>query len=68
MENVVIDIIIRARNIVSGLVKVTVTSPAGLMKFFLNVEPCYLHTFMMCFLLLSTTAPHKEQAAAGILC
>ena len=24
----------------SGLIKVTVTSPAGLMKFFLNVEPC----------------------------
>ena len=25
---------------ISGLVKVKVTSPAGLMKFFLNVEPC----------------------------
>ena len=37
--NVIIDIIIRARKNVSGLVKVTVTSPAGLMKFFLIVEP-----------------------------
>ena len=45
LENVVIDIIIRARNIVSGLVKVTVTSPAGLMKFFLNVEPCRQSSF-----------------------
>ena len=27
-------------SLISGLVKVTVTSPAGLMKFFLNVEPC----------------------------
>ena len=31
---------IRASKIISGLVKVTVTSPAGLMNFFLNVEPC----------------------------
>ena len=29
---------IRASKNISGLVKVTVTSPAGLMKFFLNVE------------------------------
>ena len=39
MKNV-LNIIIRASKNVSGLVKVTVTSPAGLMKFFLNVEPC----------------------------
>ena len=32
---------IRASKNISGLVKVTVTSPAGLMKFFLNVEPCH---------------------------
>ena len=38
MKRVVIDI--RASKNISGLVKVTVTSPAGLMKFFLNVEPC----------------------------
>ena len=31
---------IRASKNISGLVKVSVTSPAGLMKFFLNVEPC----------------------------
>ena len=30
---------IRASKNISGLVKVAVTSPAGLMKFFLNVEP-----------------------------
>ena len=30
---------IRASKNISGLVKVTLTSPAGLMKFFLNVEP-----------------------------
>ena len=29
----------RASKNISGLVKVSVTSPAGLMKFFLNVEP-----------------------------
>ena len=33
---------IRASKNISGLVKVTVISPAGLMKFFLNVEPCSL--------------------------
>ena len=38
MKRVVIDI--RASKNISGLVKVTVTSPAGLMNFFLNVEPC----------------------------
>ena len=32
---------IRASKNILGLVKVTVTSPAGLMKFFLNVEPCH---------------------------
>ena len=32
----------RANKNISGLVKVSVTSPAGLMKFFLNVEPCIL--------------------------
>ena len=37
MKRVVIDI--RASKNISGLVKVSVTSPAGLMKFFLNVEP-----------------------------
>ena len=31
---------IRAIKNISGLVKVTVTSPVGLMKCFLNVEPC----------------------------
>ena len=31
---------IRASKNISGLVKVMVTSPAGLMMFFLNVEPC----------------------------
>ena len=30
----------RASKNISGLVKVSITSPAGLMKFFLNVEPC----------------------------
>ena len=38
LKRVVINI--RASNNISGLVKVLVTSPAGLMKFFLNVEPC----------------------------
>ena len=40
MKRVVINI--RASKNISGLVKVSVTSPAGLMNFFLNVEPCYL--------------------------
>ena len=31
---------IRASKNISGLVKVSVTSSAGLMNFFLNVEPC----------------------------
>ena len=31
---------IRASKNISGLVKVMVTSPVGLMKCFLNVEPC----------------------------
>ena len=31
---------IRARKNISGVVNITVTSPAGLVKFFLNVEPC----------------------------
>ena len=37
---------IRASKNISGLVKVSVTSPAGLIKFFLNVEPWirYLNT------------------------
>ena len=39
MKRVVINI--RASKNISGLVKVSVTSPAGLMKFFLNVEPCH---------------------------
>ena len=38
LKNIVTNI--RASKNISGLVKVTVTSPAGLMKFFLNVEPC----------------------------
>ena len=38
MKRVVINI--RATKNISGLVKVSVTSPAGVMKFFLNVEPC----------------------------
>ena len=38
LKRVVINI--RASNNISGLVKVSVTSPAGLIKFFLNVEPC----------------------------
>ena len=37
MKRVVINI--RASKNISGLVKVSVTSSAGLMKFFLNVEP-----------------------------
>ena len=37
LKRVVINI--RASKNNSGLVKVSVTSPAGLMKFFLNVEP-----------------------------
>ena len=36
---------IRASKNISGLVKVTVTSPVGLMKFLLNVEPCKLKIF-----------------------
>ena len=36
---------IRASKNISGLVKVTVTSPAGLMKIFLNVESCFGITF-----------------------
>ena len=40
MKRVIINI--RASKNISGLVKVSVTSPAGLMKFFLNVEPCNL--------------------------
>ena len=39
LRRVVINI--RASKNISGLVKVSVTSPAGLMKFFLNVEPCF---------------------------
>ena len=38
LKRVVINI--RASKNISGLVKVSVTSPAGLIKFFLNVEPC----------------------------
>ena len=38
LKRVVINI--RASKNISGLVKVSVTSPAGLMKYFLNVEPC----------------------------
>ena len=37
-KRVVINI--RASKNISGLVKIPVISPAGLMKFFLNVEPC----------------------------
>ena len=40
LRRVVINI--RASKNISGLVKVSVTSPAGLMKFFLNVEPCLI--------------------------
>ena len=43
MKRVVINI--RASKNISGLVKFSVTSPAGLMKFFLNVEPCNLINF-----------------------
>ena len=36
----------RASKNISGLVNVTVTSPAGLVKFFLNVEPwAYIRIF-----------------------
>ena len=38
LKRVVINI--RVSKNISGLVKVPVTSPAGLVKFFLNVEPC----------------------------
>ena len=37
LKSVVINI--RASKNISGLVKVSLTSPAGLMKFILNVEP-----------------------------
>ena len=37
---------IRASKNISGLVKVAVTSPAGLMKFFLNVEPWSADAFL----------------------
>ena len=40
LKRVVINI--RASKNISGLVKVLLTSPAGLMKFFLSVEPCIL--------------------------
>ena len=36
----IVIINIRASKNISGLINVTVTSPAGLVKFFLNVEPC----------------------------
>ena len=36
-----VTINIRASKNISGLVKFSVTSPVGLMKFFLNVEPCH---------------------------
>ena len=38
LRKVVINI--RASKNISGLIKVSVTSPAGLLKFFLNVEHC----------------------------
>ena len=38
LKRVVINI--RASKNISGLVKVSVTSPVGLITFFLNVEPC----------------------------
>ena len=38
LKRVVINM--RASKNISGLVKFSVTSPAGLMKSFLNVEPC----------------------------
>ena len=38
LKRFVIDI--RVSKNISGLAKVLVTSPAGLMYFFLNVEPC----------------------------
>ena len=53
MKNIVIDIETKITEIsfslsstfsasknISGIVKVTVTSPAGLVRFFLDVEPC----------------------------
>ena len=46
---------IRASKNISGLVKVSVTSPAGLMKFFHNVEPCY-----------SKTIHHLKRCEVGI--
>ena len=47
MERVVINI--RASKNISGLVKVSVTSPAGLMKFFLSVELCTYLFYHACF-------------------
>ena len=38
---------IRASKNISGLVNVTVTSPAGLLIFFLNVEPCSKKTMII---------------------
>ena len=47
LKRVVINI--RASNNISGLVKVSVTSPAGLIKFFLNVELCiFLSILYIC--------------------
>ena len=43
LKRVVINI--RASKNISGLVKIQVTSPAGLMNFFLNVEPCFVTAF-----------------------
>ena len=45
MKRVVINI--RASKNISGLVKILVTSPAGLIKFFLNVEPCSLKSSVL---------------------
>ena len=42
-KNVVINI--RASKNISEVVKVSVTRPAGLMKFFLNVEPWRLYVY-----------------------
>ena len=53
LKRVVINI--RASNNISGLVQVSVTSPAGLIKFFLNVEPCTTSINLKCHLMTFTS-------------
>ena len=63
MRKVVINI--RASKNISGLVKVSVTSPAGLLKFFLNVEPCTVIILDNNYFTKYTKS--KKNPSAGIL-